>query len=104
MNTTTTTNNQPKSYVNSSPQPTHYKLALDCYHQPVMSVEEIQGSLVDLRFNGVSGSEITIVCPLCKVHAPGSCDRTPLHKVVYMSPLYSRQVKEEQEQEQLQQP
>jgi hypothetical protein len=99
---TTTTNNQSKSYVNSSPQPTHYKLALDCYHQPVMSVEGIKASYVEAQYNGTSREHV-IVCPLCKVHAPGSCDRTPLHKVVYMSPLYSKQFKEEQE-EQLQQP
>jgi hypothetical protein len=97
---TTNSNHQPKSYVNSSPQPRHYKLSLDCHHQPVMSVEDIKASYVEARanYNDMSRDHV-IVCPLCKVHAPGSCNYTPLHKVVYMTPLYSKQVKEEQEHE-----
>lgn len=58
-----------------------------------MSVEDIEGSYVEARYNGVSRDHV-IVCPLCKVHAPGSCDYTPLHKVVYMTPLYSKQVEQ----------
>ncbi|SRR5215203_3332134 len=85
------------SYVaNSSPQPTHWPLALDCNQRPLMSNQEIEQSMVDSRFNGVNGSDITLVCPLCKVHPPGSCNYTPLHKVVHMTPLYSRQVNEEE--------
>ncbi len=94
------------SYVNSSPQPTYYKLSLDCLHSPIMSVEDINASYVEARYNCISREHV-IECPLCKVHAPGSCDYTPLHKVVYMTPLYSRQRKEQEEQqqqEQLEQP
>lgn len=43
------TTRQPPSNANSTPQPTHWRLALDCGHQPLMSNEEIKGSLVDLR-------------------------------------------------------
>jgi hypothetical protein len=99
----TINNNRPKSYVNSSPQPTHYKLALDCHHEPIMSVEDIKGSYVEARDNHNDMSrDHFIICPKCKNHELGSCDRTPLHRVVYMTPLYSKQVKEEQQQEQLQ--
>lgn len=94
-----TKHNHHLSYINSSPQPTHYKLSLDCLHSPIMSVEDIEASYVEARYNGISREHV-IVCPLCKVHAPGSCDYTPLHKVVYMTPLYSLQAKEhEQRQE-----
>jgi hypothetical protein len=64
-----------------------------------MSNENIAASMVDLRFNGVDGSDIYIICSQCQNHEPGSCNYTPLHKVVYMTPLYSRQVKEQHEQQ-----
>lgn len=90
------------SYVNSSPQPTHYKLSLDCHHSPVMSVEDIKASYVEARSNYHSDNsrDHYLICPLCKVHAPGSCDRTPLHKVVYMTPRYSKQTKEHEQRQQ----
>jgi len=43
----------------------------------------------------------TIVCPLCARHAPGSCDKgNIIHRVGDMTPLYSRQMKEEEHDEQ----
>jgi hypothetical protein len=67
-----------------------------------MSVEDIKASYVEDRYNGISREHV-IVCPLCKEHTPGSCQYTPLHKVVYMPPLYSRQFKDQELHQQNQQ-
>jgi hypothetical protein len=55
-----TTNNKTRSYVASSPQPTHFKLALDCNHAPIMSVEEVKASYVENRYNFLMAMEQTI--------------------------------------------
>lgn len=82
----------------SIPQPTHYKLALDCKHQPIMTPEQISGAIVETRYNAATHTDDdVIVCPLCKEHAPGSFDYTMLHKVVAMTPMYARQVRREHE-------
>ena len=80
-------------------EPTYYKVALDCNHQPIMTPDEIKGALVDDRHNGIE-FERTMICPLCKQHAPGSCDYTMLHKILFATPLFQRQVKEQQQQHQ----
>ena len=94
-----TTSNKNRSYVASSPQSTHFKLALDCNHAPIMSVEEVKASYVENRYNGVSNEHV-IVCPQCKNHEPGSCQYTPLHKAVAITPMFSRQIEEQEQQQQ----
>ncbi len=83
------------------PQPSAWRLALDCLHSPIMSNQEIQNSLVDSKYRMDGTTQGTIVCPLCARHAPGSCDKgNIIHRVGDMTPLYSRQMKEEEHDEQ----
>lgn len=75
----------------SPPQPTYWRLSLDCMHQPVLSNEEIKNSLVDSRYSSaVDGTITEIVCPQCAQHKPGSCDKgNIIHKVVGATPFFS---------------
>jgi hypothetical protein len=66
-----------------------------------MSPEQIRGAMVEERYNAATHThDQVIVCPLCKEHAPGSCDYTMLHRVIAATPMFSRQVREEHNNEQ----
>ena len=86
------------------PQPSAYRLALSCNHGPIMSPQEIRNNVIDSRYTP-QGSDITIMCPLCAVRAPGSCTKgNTFHHVIGMQAMYSgdysRQVQDENEQQQ----
>src|SRR5918998_2614195 len=74
-------------------QPTHWKLNLDCRHSPILKEDQVHK--VRSQFNAATGEEDNfVVCPLCAKGAPGSCDRTAIHKVVNWTPMYARHVKD----------
>ncbi|MFL6485136.1 MAG: hypothetical protein ACJ71D_00270 [Nitrososphaera sp.] len=82
----------PKKY-REPPQPSHYRLALSCNHAHIISHEEIRNS-IESNYTPF-GSDITIVCPLRSINAPGSCDiYIIIHKVAAITPMYLRQVNE----------
>src|ERR671914_400912 len=77
-----------------SPQkPAAWRLGLDCHHQPVLREDQIH--VVSRELNAATGEEdIKIVCPKCARNERGSCDKTAIHKVVDLTPMYARHVKD----------
>jgi hypothetical protein len=79
-------------------QPNYWKLHLDCLHSPIMNATEIKNALVDERHDGIELQQ-SIVCPQCSRHEPGSCEKYNIvHRIMGVTPMFSRQVQQEQQQ------